>query len=190
MDNLAAVFAYILIFWGFYALALWCGPRYKTSRAVASKPQPPALVILPGQESALAISKTHEDNSQPIISQTHGEPSDLAVAQANEVTSDPAVIQTNGEISGLAVSQATEETPELAGTQLHEELPYLAVSQINGDTSLVLSPSDHLDPLAQQASTQAIGLLKSKGMEGEASDLEQEIVLDERINAQPTFENR
>ena len=53
------------------------------------------------------------------------------------------------------------------------------------DNPLILTPSEESDPLEQEAFTQAVGMLKSKGMEVEAFDLEQEIHFSDIIMTQP-----
>jgi len=204
MDNLLATLAYILIFGGVYALAVWFGPRYKYRQTMASSsnPQPLAPVATPEPEANQATPQTNEDAAIDLTLSTPGtipeSEADLLAPSTNRNTataltpSAPTPIsepEDNLLASTTNVDTATALAPS-APTPISKPEANLTASPLNGETSIILTPSGEPDPMEQQAFTQAIGMLKSQGMEVEALDLEQEISIHDLMKSPPTLENR
>ncbi|MEC4673688.1 MAG: hypothetical protein VST68_05830 [Nitrospirota bacterium] len=187
MDNLLAALAYILIFGGVYALAVWFGPRYKYSGVVTSDPIPktPIPVVLAEPKVNVPVPQANIETFSAVIAEPEPKVS-VPHADGNIGTLPIVIPETEANVSASLVNvDAFPVVPFVIPKPESNE----SATPYEIDTPLILPPTDESDSLEQEAFTQAVGMLKSKGMEGEAFDLEQEIHFSEIIMTPPSMIN-
>ena len=189
MDYWFPGLAYFLIFGSVYALAWWCGPRCKSSGGVASKVLDPVFVFIPGEEpNQVMVPMPREGATQPDLLQPTIENADSPISQVAEEEVDPPEIPAQEEVPLVAVSLVPslepespkpEEEPASVASPMPLEKANLSVSPVPVQSPCNPTEAEILALMAPQAFVEAVGLLKQKGMEGEALDLEQEIIVGE-----------